>query len=124
MGWAVYQCPKGTPFRHAGYGVPAYCDHPDCKEEIDRGVNHRCGSINSDGEDRGCGLYFCETHLSEYSSKYNSSFCGQCWPRSRKPFTPKPEHPEWATHVLSDESWQKFRDANPEWVAKLQEVVK
>jgi hypothetical protein len=28
-----------------------------------------------------------------------------------------PEHPEWLEHILTDETWQKWRDENPERVA-------
>lgn len=121
MGWQVYDCPKGWPFRHAGYGVPAYCDHPDCNEKIDRGVVRMCGMVNQ-AEERGCGLHFCAKHLL-MSAKYGQ-LCERCYPRKKKPFTPKPEHPEWIEHVLADESWEQWRKENPGWMANLIEQRK
>ena len=48
-----------THQRDVGYGVPAICEHPDCKEEIDRGMGHACGgSLPEDG----CGRYLCPMH--------------------------------------------------------------
>ncbi len=38
MSYAVGNCGKHK--RHIGYGVPAICDHPDCTEEIDRGLGY------------------------------------------------------------------------------------
>lgn len=121
MGWKVYECPKGRKFRHAGYGVPAYCDHPDCDKEIDRGLSHICGQINK-AEERGCGLHFCETHLG-YSPRYGN-LCERCYPRQKEPFPAKPEHPEWAAHVLADDSWQAWREENPQWVDALKRIAK
>jgi len=47
--------------RDIGFGVPAACDHPDCTNAIDRGVEHVCGG-EPYGGDSGCGLYFCDDH--------------------------------------------------------------
>jgi hypothetical protein len=41
MSWAIGY--DGRWKRDIGYGVPAYCDHPGCNEEIDRGLAHVCG---------------------------------------------------------------------------------
>src|SRR5688572_18744194 len=72
--------------RDIGYGVPAFCDHPKCDKEIDRGLSYVCGGEPYGGE-RGCGLYFCGEHL------WNpGQLCNRCWRRTRKPYTPKPEH--------------------------------
>lgn len=114
MGWSIG---TGKDGRDIGYGVPALCDQPDCNEEIDRGLSHVCGMINTDGEDRGCGLHFCTDHLL-HSAKYGQ-LCGRCWPRQRKPFDRKPDIAEWVEHKLTDESWQRWRDANQEEVKRL-----
>ncbi len=98
--------------RDIGYGVPAFCDHPRCRAEIDRGLAYVCGG-EPYGGDRGCGLYFCEKHLSGAGS-----LCPRC--RNRKPpFTPKPEHPRWIRHVLTDESWAPWRKEHHEEVSRL-----
>lgn len=115
MGWAVGE---GRDGRDIGYGVPALCDHPDCNEEIDRGLSYVCGMINTPGEDRGCGLHFCEKHLLHDSEKYGQ-LCQRCWPRQRKPFTRKPDLPEWSRHKLTDPTWQQWRDENPKEVVAL-----
>lgn len=87
--------------RDIGYGVPAFCDHPRCSEEIDRGLAHVCGGEPHGGE-RGCGLYFCGAHLSA------SGLCSRC--RYHKtPFTPKPDHPDWLRHRETHPSWAAWR---------------
>ena len=66
--------------RDIGYGVPAKCDHPDCKVKIDRGFSYFCGSIDGipqwiliDETDikkldeiMGCGLFFCVDHKKDF----------------------------------------------------------
>lgn len=114
MGWSVG---TGKDNRDIGYGVPALCDHPSCSKEIDRGLSFVCGMINTDGEDRGCGLHFCTTHL-RHSPKYGQ-LCERCYPRQRKPFTRKPDLPEWSQHKLTDPTWAQWRAQNPQEVAAL-----
>ena len=110
MGWQIYKDTKGRPLRWAGYGVPAYCDHPDCNEEIDRGVSYMCGEINKN-EEEGCGLHFCGKHLN------HKHLCCQC-AKHKPEFTPKPDHPVWVKHVLKDRSWKKWLKENPEYREK------
>lgn len=110
MGWQVYEDTKGRPLRMAGYGVPAYCDHPKCNEEIDRGVIYICGEINRNEED-GCGLHFCSAHLN------HKQLCARC-ARHKDPFPPKPDHPTWVQHVLTDDSWKQWRTENPAYAEK------
>ena len=50
MGWSIGYDSNWD--RDIGYGVPAYCDHPDCNEEIDRGLSYVCGG-EPYGGDRG-----------------------------------------------------------------------
>lgn len=97
-----------TWHRDVGYGVPAFCDHPRCNVEIDRGLAYRCG----EGRRVGCGLFFC------YADLDHEQLCSRC--RNRKPaFDPKPDHPRWVKHKLTDESWAEWRAENPEVVATL-----
>lgn len=110
MGWSIGYDDKWK--RDIGYGVPAYCDHPGCKEEIDRGLSYVCGDEPYGGE-KGCGLYFCSTHR---SMPYNR--CTRC-KNYKQPYKPKPEHPEWIAWKLTDESWQQWRDEHPEEVKAL-----
>lgn len=104
MGWSVG---TGKDGRDIGYGVPALCDHPDCDKQIHRGLSYICGMINTDGEDRGCGLHFCLNHL-RYSLKFGQ-LCPRCWPKQRKPFTRKPDIAEWVEHKRIDPSWADWR---------------
>jgi len=99
MGWSIGYDSNWR--RDVGYGVPAYCDHPTCKKVIDRGLAYVCGG-EPYGGDRGCGLYFCEAHLT-WGVRL-PQLCEKCRKRQR-PFKPKPEHPRWIKHKLTDESW-------------------
>ncbi len=94
--------------RDIGYGVPAYCDHPQCKAEIDRGLSYVCGG-EPYGGDRGCGLYFCDAHLSGGSGPGVYQLCSRCR-HHKKPFEAKPDHPEWVHHKATDPSWQEWRE--------------
>jgi hypothetical protein len=90
-------------YRDIGYGVPAECDHPQCHEQIDRGLAHVCGGEPYGGE-HGCGLYFCGEHLS-------GEQCSRCR-HHKKPFTPKPDVDEWIAHKLTHDSWSQWRAEN------------
>ena len=99
--------------RDIGYGVPAYCDHPECSEVIDRGLSYVCGG-EPYGQPRGCGLYFCGKHLHFHGAKVDGriktvQLCERCGPRRKKSFDAKPDHPDWIHHKLTDESWEKWR---------------
>ena len=113
MGWSIGYDSNWD--RDIGYGVPAYCDHPGCMKEIDRGLSYVCGS-HPYGGDRGCGLYFCGKHL---SCGCGVQLCDRCYPRRRKPFKPSQEHPNWIQWKLTDPGWAKWRRENPEEVNKL-----
>ena len=99
--------------RDIGYGVPAICDHPKCNQKINRGLAYVCCDELPYGGGKGCGLYFCSNH---------SDSRGRC-PRcrnSKPPYKhPKPDVPEWIHWKLTDESWKRWRDENPDEVAKL-----
>jgi hypothetical protein len=104
MGWSLG---TGKDGRDIGYGVPALCDQPRCNAKINRGLSFICGMINTDGEDRGCGLHFCPLHL-RHSPKFGQ-LCSRCWPKQRKPFTRKPDIAEWVEHKRIDPSWADWR---------------
>lgn len=88
--------------RDIGYGVPAFCDHPDCDEEIDRGLGYVCGAEPYGGE-KGCGLFFCGRHQFGWQQQ-----CERCL-AGKQPFMPKPDHPEWVRHKQTDPSWAAWR---------------
>lgn len=114
MGWGLgYDYKWG---RDIGYGVPAYCDHPGCGAEIDRGLSYVCGGVPYGGE-YGCGLYFCGSHLWHAGKRReHRQLCKRCLASNFKAYTPTPEHPRWIQHKLTDESWAEWRAANPEFV--------
>jgi hypothetical protein len=112
MGWAIGE----SQGRDVGYGVPAYCDHPGCRAEIDRGLGYICGGEPGGGE-RGCGLFFCGQHLGGMHCR-----CTRCT-QGEAPFTPTPDHPNWIRWKLTNESWRQWRDQNPGDVAKLQHAL-
>jgi hypothetical protein len=117
MGWSVGY--DSTWKRDIGYGVPALCDHPGCPVEIDRGLAHVCGGEPYGGE-HGCGLFFCGNHRRFHSFRDGRCLevCFRC-DRYQRPFAAKPDVPTWINWKLTDESWQKWREENPEEVARL-----
>jgi hypothetical protein len=112
MGWSIGYDENWK--RDIGYGVPAICDHPDCDEEIDRGLRHVCGS-EPYGGDEGCGLFFCGVHLGCVGR-----LCERCT-AGKKPFLAKPDHPDWIEWKITDESWKEWREENPLEVFRMQE---
>jgi len=113
MGWSIGYDSNWK--RDIGYGVPAVCDHPDCNEEIDRGLAFVCGGEPYGGE-RGCGLYFCGRHMTV--SAFGPQLCERC-ARKRKPYEAKPDSRVWVDWKLTDPSWQQWRDENPDEVERM-----
>ena len=135
VGYAIYR--NGN--RWAGYGVSAYCEHPDCNEEIDRGMSYACGQ---EPFNYGCSNYFCSKHTSyelvesncnpdkeedeECTGEYDDccvykDICERC-KNGGPDFGQKPEHPEWVYHLLNHPSWEEWRGNNPEEVKKLEKL--
>lgn len=121
MGWQVGYDLRWQ--RDIGYGVPAICDRPKCGAEIDRGLSYVCGSEPRGGE-LGCGLYFCERHLTgrRKSGDRRVWVCGRC-DKSRPPYDPTPDTAEWLTWKLTDESWQRWRDEHPAEVEAIKRAL-
>lgn len=123
MGYAVYEDQAARDMgvrRWAGYGVPAECDWPDCKTEIDRGLGYRCESHVGfeyltwpETQERpvvdGCELSFCEEHRYETSKHAD--------------ITPKPDSREWIMHQLIDPSWAEWRNRYPDDVRAQQALL-
>lgn len=116
MGWSIGHDNQWK--RDIGYGVPAYCDHPGCMKEIDRGLSYVCGGEPHGGE-YGCGLFFCGEHL--FLSMRRPQRCARCF-RYRQPFAPTTDHPTWIKHKLTDESWAQWRAENPEEVKIMKAI--
>lgn len=78
MGWSIGYDSKWN--RDVGYGVPAICDHPDCSEEIDRGLSYVCADQEMFGGENGCGLYFCSAHRDyhEFENGDEAFVCERC----------------------------------------------
>ena len=132
MGYQVYEDITARDHgveRWAGYGVPAICDLPGCTVEIDRGMGYRCeewtdyeyrleGETVSGDDDwdeeleverEGCGLHFCDEHLDH--------------PQHGDGISPKPDTEEWMRWILTDESWQDWRDENPQKVEQMRSTM-
>jgi hypothetical protein len=112
MGWSIGFDSNWN--RWIGYGVPAWCDHPKCSEEIDRGLAYVCCDQEPYGGERGCGLFFCGGHRMGLDNR-----CPRCTAYKRPYRRIKPEHPRWIEHLLTDESWADWRKENPKLVAAL-----
>ena len=131
MGWSVGFDRNWN--RDIGYGVPAICDYPGCGGAIDRGLAYVCGGEPYGGED-GCGLYFCGSHLL-IGQRRQQYFCGgqiligshrqQCerCTEGKPPFEATPDTCEWIEWKLTDESWDRWRDENPEAVKAMQALL-
>jgi len=131
MGYQIYK----VGHRWGGYGVPSYCEHPDCSEEIDRGMAHACGG--EPFSEIGCDKYFCGKHLvlagfdldnlpckHIKKCKCECGFvCERC-AAGESPFDYKPEHPTWVKHLLKDKSWAKWRKENPQEVKELRAALR
>lgn len=113
MGWSIGW--DSTWKRDIGYGVPAYCDHPGCLTEIDRGLGYVCGGEPFGGE-TGCGLYFCGAHLCMDRQK---PLCEACI--KDRTFDPTPDHPRWVKHKLTHSSWKSWRLEHPDEVKTMEE---
>lgn len=126
MGWAIGYDQNWD--RDIGYGVPAECDHPDCKAQIDRGLSYVCGGEPYGGE-IGCGLFFCDRHLGyaippdpdadhpDYDEEdaiawedraESTQLCERC-EGGDEPFEPKRDVEEWILHKLTDPTWGPWR---------------
>lgn len=117
MGWSIGYDDNWK--RDIGYGVPAYCDHPECSKEIDRGLSYVCGDEPHGGE-KGCGLFFCGDHKYFSENDDDPEMCKMCCDE-KEPFDPKPDHPDWIKYKLTDKSWQQWRGENSEEVKNLKE---
>ena len=120
MSWAIGFDDKWM--RDIGYGVPAVCDHPDCDNEIDRGLSYVCGG-EPFGGDKGCGLYFCIEHMyvggnGDYEN--DPQMCDRCCD-GKDPYPPKPDLQVWVEFKLTDDSWAQWREDNPHEVKKLKQ---
>ena len=134
MGYQVYKVGR----RWGGYGVPAVCEHPECNEEIDRGMSYACGG--EPFSELGCDRYFCSKHLNYTGFKCDGSdercdheeddcgctfaeVCERC-AKGEASFDYKPETKEWAKHLLKDPSWAEWRKENPDEVGELKTLLK
>lgn len=122
MGWAVGFDSRWN--RDIGYGVPATCDYPGCGTAIDRGLGHVCGGEPYGGE-KGCGLFFCASHLLVVGVCQISQRCDRCarGSRSTEPYEATPDTAEWLHWKLTDQSWADWRDLNAAEVMRIREVL-
>ena len=113
MGWAVGYDTNWQ--RDIGYGVPAKCDHPDCDEDISRGLAHVCGG-EPYGGDHSCGLFFCDQHLYwhrlDHAGEEIIAFCCERCVEGKEAFDPKPDTEEWTNHKMTCPTWAAWREEN------------
>lgn len=79
MGYAHYEIYRNGQKIEAGYAVEAECEQPDCKEQIDRGLDYLCGQMPG-GDEFGCGGYFCGQHLYMAPEGEHGYLCSACMP--------------------------------------------
>lgn len=127
MGWGYGFDSKWQ--RDIGYGVPAFCDHPGCEKEIDRGLYYVCCGQQPYGGEHGCGLYFCDDHQfffeneeDEEDERNGVTMCERCL-GGQEPFEPSGDTAEWIVHKLTDPSWEAWRTDNPDEVKYLSQMV-
>lgn len=118
MGWSIGYDDNWK--RDIGYGVPAICDHPDCDEDINRGLAYVCCSEEPYGGEHGCGLFFCGSHLTHDRSRDEGPAfrCARC-NNLQGPFDPKPDTQEWRDHKKTHPSWAEWREKHPAEAAAL-----
>jgi hypothetical protein len=126
MGWSIGY--DTNWHRDIGYGVPAECDHPDCEEQIDRGLGYVCGG-DLYGGDNGCGLFFCGKHLF-FADTVKGCYCEKCVfyldrdiEQGTDFFDPKPDIFLWIAWKLTDSSWHSWRMENPEEVEAMEKTL-
>lgn len=96
--------------RDVGFDVPSICDHPNCNNAINRGIDHVCGG-EPYGGDSHCGLYFCKDHLkleAISTSGENKPVCEQC-SAGKPPFRPTVDTKEWVTYKQTSNYWAGWR---------------
>lgn len=144
MGYQVFDQNINDKFRLAGYGVPAYCDFPDCSVVIDRGMGYACcGAIDHENS---CGGFYCSDHqtqvigedeledldedevntiLESYGLVEVPNFdeSGMAYFCKHPPIEFK-EHPVWINHILKNRTWAEFRKNEPEKLESLKSLVK
>ncbi|MFH7764588.1 hypothetical protein [Acinetobacter sp. BSP-28] len=124
----------------------AYCDHPGCKNEIDRGIGYVC--CGDQDHMCSCGGFYCAEHeslctiitedefedldqddIQELLNHYDLTEMpvfdedGYFYHCSHEPIEKDKEHPEWLKHVLTDETWQEWREKEPEMAKHYQELL-
>lgn len=81
MGWAY--CGVDRYGREIGYGIEATCDQRGCEANIDRGLGYCCGRMHN-GDEGGCGRYYCGDHLYGVGPRGGCPHRGkQAWGRTK-----------------------------------------
>lgn len=117
MSWSI-----GFNTKHnqdIGYGVPAICDHPACNTEINRGLSYLCGDNPTGQGEHGCSLHFCTEHITLTETEEGHVQLCECCLNDKPEFEPKPDTAEWISWKLTDDSWQQWREENPEEVQQM-----
>ena len=81
MGWAY--CGRDKYDREIGYAIVATCDKKGCDREISRGLDYCCGPMHN-GDDGGCGRYYCPDHGSLVDDRGRCQHKGyQAWGKTK-----------------------------------------
>jgi len=134
MWYSVYEIWNN---RFWGYWVSTICEHPDCNKEIDRWMSYACWW--EPFSEKWCDRYFCEKHTNyvEFDSMWDmikeeskeDKQGNECYPlcercaKNEEPFNYKPESKEWLEHIISDESWEIWREKNPKILKTYKEQL-
>lgn len=122
MGRTVYD---NQHKRDVGDNVPGYCDYPHCKEIIERSIARVCGSAPFGGS-WGCGLFFCDDHITPLDDDSVISLCERCAHNLNNPGDPLPEYEPsadlapWINFKLHHSSFAKWRKKHPTEVQRLE----
>ncbi|OTG87924.1 hypothetical protein [Acinetobacter sp. ANC 3813] len=139
MSYACYTSEKNG--REQGHGVPAVCDHPDCTNEIDRGMGHLC--FENPNIEASCGGFYCSDHSDlsvtitedefdgldddealELAQSYGLDEVpvfdedGYFYICNHKPIEYK-ESRKWLQFIHDDESWQTWLEKEPVRAARI-----
>lgn len=76
MGWG-YSGVNPDTGDEMGYSVAGTCSHAGCSKDIDHGLSFVCGGMHQGGE-RGCGRYYCYSHLVLVGTPASTQLCAKC----------------------------------------------
>lgn len=126
--------------RYIGYGVIAVCDHSECQTVIDRGMG--CACCDGLPHHGNCLGYFCAEHIENYLYFDELEDLGEDelsalgleaddLPEEEDNPVYKCKHTiaegkesiDWLNFILTDDTWAKWREVNPTYIAHYKELL-